>query len=73
MDILEKIDNVLEEGKKAYKIEPQIGKVKHSVSFYDGKSTHKDGSDFWGIKTFKNKKQKEDFVKELQKDGYVEK
>jgi hypothetical protein len=49
-----------------------VGKVKYLVNFYDGIQTHKDGSKFFDIKTFSNKKLMERFVKELQKKGYIE-
>ena len=49
-----------------------IGTVKYVVNFYDG-STHKDGSKFYAIKTFKNKKKFEAFQKELLSKGYIEK
>jgi hypothetical protein len=49
------IEKYLGEGKK-YKEQHGIGKAKYTVSFYDGKKTHKDGSPFYDIKIFKNKK-----------------
>lgn len=48
-----------------YTINPQIGKVKHSVSFHDGIKTHKDGSKFFDIKICKSKKELNAFVKSL--------
>ena len=39
--------SVLKQHSKKYKINPyQIGKVKYSIDYYDGKK-HNDGSDFW--------------------------
>lgn len=58
--------------KKVFRINPQIGTSKHSVSFHDGVKTHKDGSQFFDMRIFKNKKAKEAFVKELIADGYKE-
>ena len=55
---------------KSFRVNPQIGKVKHSVSHHDGVDTHKDGSPFSGISTFKNKKDLEAFTKKLSSEGY---
>ena len=43
-----------------------VGAVKYLVSYYTGK-THPDGSEFYDIKTFSNKRLKDRFVKELTK------
>ncbi len=56
---------------KAYTDNPPIGKVKHSVSFHDGEKKHKDGSPFFDLRTFKRGRDKETFVKRLEKEGYV--
>lgn len=50
-----------------------VGKAKYVVNFHDGVQTHKDGSPFFGIATFKNKKKFEGFQKELIENGYSEK
>ncbi len=63
---------ILTEGKKRYKEQHGIGKSKYTVSFHDGKKTHPDGSDFFDIKIFKNKKALNAFIKELKADGYSE-
>jgi hypothetical protein len=57
---------------KTYKVQSNIGKVKYVVSFHNGISTHKDGSRFFDIRTFKNKKVMNKFITELIKDGYKE-
>jgi len=57
---------------KRYKICPQIGKVKYSISFHDGISKHNDGSDFFDVRIFKRKKELLEKEKELKNDGYVE-
>ena len=41
-----KIKEAVTEGKKAFKVNPQIGKAKYSISSHNGSSTHNDGSDF---------------------------
>lgn len=58
---------------KTFKVNPQIGKVRHSVSFHDGEKTHNDGSPFFDLSIFKRKGDKEKFVKELRGKGYTEK
>jgi hypothetical protein len=49
-----------------------VGEVKYSVLYHDGVQTHKDGSPFYGIATFKNKKKMANYIKELEEQGYVE-
>ena len=58
------------EGKKRFKRQDGIGKAKYTISYHDGKKKHKDGSDFFDIKIFKNKKDLSDFVGTLAKKGY---
>jgi hypothetical protein len=58
--------------KKTYYQQDNIGKVKYTINYHDGVKTHKDGSPFFDIATFKNKEKLNDFVKELTKKGYVE-
>ena len=47
------------------------GKIKYTVNFHDGVQTHKDGSPFYGVAVFKNKRNKNDFVKRLVSEGYT--
>jgi len=70
---MDTVDKYLGEGKKLYYEMDNVGKAKYTVNFTDGKETHGDGSPFYGIKIFKNKKDKEGFIKLLKKDGYTEK
>jgi Arc/MetJ family transcription regulator len=60
------------EGKKRFYQQDGVGKSKYTISYYDGKGKHKDGSDFYGIKTFKNKADLDAFRQELLKRGYRE-
>ena len=60
------------EGKKRFKVGFNIGKAKYVISFHDGKSKHKDGSDFFGIETFRNQKEFEKGKNDLRKKGYIE-
>jgi hypothetical protein len=59
------------EGKKRFNEMFNVGGAKYVVSFHDGVKKHKDGSDFFDLKTFKNQKDLEDFKKELLSKGYV--
>jgi len=59
-------------GDKVYYEQYGIGKTKYSVSYHDGTSTHKDGSDFYHIALFSNKKAFARFIKDLKSQGYKE-
>jgi len=61
----------LNEGKKRYYQQDRVGSAKYTISYHDGKKKHKDGSDFFDIKTFRNKKDLAKFVNTLHKSGYV--
>jgi hypothetical protein len=67
-----KIDESVNEGKKRFRQQDGIGKAKYTISYHDGKQKHKDGSDFFGIQIFKNKKDLETFRNALLKKGYIE-
>jgi len=58
------------EGKKVFSVNPGIGKVKYSISSHDGVKKHKDGSDFYDIKTFKNKVDLEKAIKDYTSKGF---
>ena len=57
---------------KRFNIMYNIGKAKYVVNYHDGTMIHPDGSDFFAIKIFKNKKDLAAFIKELKTDGYIE-
>ena len=59
------------DGNKRYYSQDNIGSSKYSISFHDGKGKHKDGSDFYGLKLFKNKKKHDAFENELLAEGYT--
>lgn len=56
---------------KQYNITYNVGKVKYLVSFHDGEKKHKDGSNFYDIVCFSNKKKLNKFVSGLLKEGYI--
>ena len=68
----EKVISEISEGKKRFRQQDGVGKAKYTISYHDGKQKHKDGSDFFGIQIFKNKKDLETFRNALLKKGFVE-
>jgi len=68
---IEGFNESVNEGKKRYYQKDGIGKSKYTISYHDGKKKHKDGSDFFDIQIFRNKKDLAKFVNSLQKGGYV--
>ena len=71
LDGAKKYSNSIKEGKKRYYQQDRVGSAKYTISYHDGKKKHKDGSDFFDIQTFKNKKDLAKFVNALHKGGYV--
>ena len=57
---------------KEYYLQTNIGNAKYVVNYFDGVKSHKDGSPFYDIKIYKNKKKEEAFIKELKRMGYKE-
>jgi hypothetical protein len=55
---------------KDYNLMYNVGKAKYVINYHDGVSTHKDGSKFYDIAIFSNKKEFENKIKELEKLGY---
>ena len=64
--------NTMKAGVKRFNQQSNIGKAKYVVNYHDGISHHKDGSDFFGIAIFKNKKKLADFLLGLWRAGYIE-
>ena len=58
-------------GKTFFK-QDNIGRAKYTISSHDGVQTHNDGSPFFGIAIFHNKKKLSEFVKKLISEGYAE-
>ena len=57
---------------KQFYIMDNIGKCKYTVNTHNGVDKHKDGSDFFGVRIFKNKKKRNLYLKELKIEGYIE-
>lgn len=57
---------------KIFNLKFNVGSAKYLVSYHNGEKLHRDGSKFFDIAIFKNKKKLNDFIKELKDIGYVE-
>ena len=56
---------------KRFYLQLNVGKSKYVVSYHDGEKKHKDGSDFFDIAIFKNKKKLNVFTAKLKSEGYA--
>ena len=65
-----KFPKAIDEGQKRYNQKDGVGKSKYVISYHDGKKKHKDGSDFFDMQIFRNKKDLAKFVNALHKGGY---
>lgn len=57
---------------KQFYTRDNIGKAKYTINFHDGKDTHKDGSPFFGILIFRNKKKYNQKISQMKKEGYLQ-
>jgi len=58
---------------KTYNLQYGIGKAKYVINYHDGIKTHSDGSPFFDIVLFKNKKEFQARIERLENSGYVKK
>ena len=74
IDITDALDEMKEKEEtkpvKLYHTTFGIGTAKYVVNFHDGIKRHNDGSRFYDIRIFSNKKEMVKFIKELEKEGY---
>jgi len=56
---------------KKFYIQHGIGKAKYLVNYHDGIKKHNDGSEFFDIAIFKNKKDLKEFVSKLTSEDYL--
>jgi hypothetical protein len=56
---------------KLYRVTQNIGRAKHVVSYHNGEKTHPDGSPFFDIAIFSNKKKRGVFIRGLHNTGYT--
>ena len=59
-------------GEKLYHCHYGVGTTKYTVSAHDGIQTHNDGSPFFDIRIFTNKKKRGLYLDSLRKAGYTE-
>jgi hypothetical protein len=57
-------------GGKLYYTMNNVGKAKYVVNYHDGSKTHKDGSPFYDIDIFSNRKDFDKAVNKLESEGY---
>lgn len=57
---------------KTFYIQNNIGRAKYVVNFHQENSFNKDGSEFFDIRIFKNKRGLKKFIAELKHNGYIE-
>ena len=57
---------------KQFRTTMNVGKVKYLISYHDGVKTHKDGSPFFDIATFKNRLAYTKFRINLLTNNYTE-
>lgn len=57
---------------KIFNVQDGIGKARYVINFHDGIKCHKDGSAFFDVVVFRNKKSRALYLSELHKLGYVE-
>lgn len=55
---------------KTFYRQDNIGKAKYTINYHDGISLHNDGSPFFSMRIFRNKKNMYDFIKNLVLNGY---
>lgn len=57
---------------KTFNIQYGVGRAKYVVNFHDGEKRHADGSPFFDICIFRNKKCLKECTDELNRNGYKE-
>ena len=61
---------LLENDMKTYSTLENVGKCRYVVNYHDGLKTHHDGSPFFDIAIFRNKRKAAQFVVSLKRLGY---
>ena len=67
-----KLEDGGETSTKKFNTQYNVGKAKYVINYHDGKKTHKDGSPFYDLATFKNMKDFMTYKKKLKSEGYKE-
>ncbi len=68
----DEIKKAYDKARKTFRIMFNIGKSKYVVNFCDGQKAHRDGSPFFDIRIFKNKRIMASFITDLKHQGYSE-
>lgn len=55
---------------KTYNVRTNIGKCKYAVYYYDEESKYPDGSPFYDLAVFQDKKKLKEFTDKLKAEGY---
>jgi|GEM_PF-2122869 len=55
---------------KSFYTQSNIGRAKYVVNYHNGQKQHKDGSPFFDIAIFSNKRKRDQFIRGLTADGY---
>lgn len=72
VDILNRLNRAQrEQARRKFHTQTNIGLAKYVVSVHDGVKMNEDGSPFYGIRIFSNKRKLGQFEKELIKQGYT--
>lgn len=58
--------------KKIFYEMENVGKAKYTVNYHDGTKTHEDGSPFFDIRVFSDRRTKDRFVFDLRRQGYAD-
>ena len=58
---------------KSFYVQTSIGKAKYVCSYHNEGENNPDGSDFYDVAIFSNKKKLKHFIKKLTINGYIEK
>jgi len=67
-----KENNMNKTSEKRYNLKYNVGTIKYLVSYHNGVKKHSDGSDFFDVKIFKNKKKLKIFTDDLRNNRYIE-
>lgn len=49
-----------------------VGSTRYVVNFHNGVDTHDDGSPFYDMRGFSNRRVRDKFIRHLREEGYVE-
>lgn len=55
---------------KTFYTQSNIGRAKYVVNYHNGEKKHNDGSPFFDVEIFSNKRTRDQFIRRLNADGY---